>query len=120
LLEAWQLERIKEKVEEMTGRLEVKIYTPETIYRIWYYPPDDIAHYARVVMNEQKHREKSKKAYAHELLEALKNPGTKVRVKETDKKERKWFGREPNMSPIDEIYDYTMKLNSKEKQEQPV
>lgn len=111
-MEIWQLERIKEKVEELAGRLEVKIYAPDrSIYRIWYYPPDDVALYARVIMDERKH-EKSEKAWAPELVEALRNPATKVRVgiRSTEGNEERWFGSERDMSPLDEIYQYTMDL----------
>jgi hypothetical protein len=38
--EPWELERIKEKVQKMAGRLEVTIFSPANRYRIWYYPPD--------------------------------------------------------------------------------
>jgi hypothetical protein len=111
-LQLWQLERMKDKVEELEGRLEVRIYAPdEAIYKIWYYPRDDVALYGKLAMDEEKHRERSEKAWVNELLEAMRNPDTKVqvRVRNNEGTER-WFGSEPDMAPLDEVYKYVLEL----------
>jgi hypothetical protein len=111
-LQLWQLERIRDQVEQLEGRLEVKIYAPdEAIYKIWYYSRDDVALYAKLVMDEEKRRERSEKAYANTLLEAMANPNTKVQVRVRNKERtERWFGSEPDMSPLDDVYQYVIEL----------
>jgi hypothetical protein len=110
-LELWELERIKDKVEEMEGRLEVTIYAPDnTRYRVWYFPRDDVALYAKTVWDEDR-RERPDKVSPGSILEALKNTDTKVRVRvKNDSTIESWFGSEPDMNPLDDVYRYTIHL----------
>ncbi|MGA2462642.1 MAG: hypothetical protein ABSF82_14585 [Candidatus Bathyarchaeia archaeon] len=111
-MEIWQLERIKDKVEELEGRLEVRIFALDgTIYKIWYYPRDDVALYGKLVLDEEKRRERSEKAWPRTLLEAMKHRDTKVQVRiRNNGRTEKWFGSEPDMSPLDEVYRYVVEL----------
>jgi hypothetical protein len=111
-LESWQLERVKDKVEELQGRLEVRVYAPdEAIYRIWYYPRDDVALYGKLVVDEEKRHERSEKAWPGTLLEAMRHPDTKVQVRiRNNERTERWFGSEPDMSPLDEVYGYVVEL----------
>jgi hypothetical protein len=103
---------MKDKVEELEGRLEIRIYSPdEVIYKIWYFPRDDVALYGKIVLDEDKRQERTEKSWANELLEAMKNPATKaqVRLRNNERTER-WFGSESDMSPLDEVYTYVLEL----------
>lgn len=108
-MERWQLERVKEKVEETTGRLEVKVYAPDgAVYRVWYFERDDIALYGKLRTDED--GEHTDKAFATTILEAI-GRGAKVAVNLSgDKRTSKWFGPEPDMAPVEEVYRYVMSL----------
>jgi len=110
-LEPWELERIKEKVQKMAGRLEVTVFAPDNRYRIWYYPPDGVALYARMVWDEAHHRERSKKAWPREILDAMENRHTKVHVRvKNGGKVDGWFGAEHDMKPVGSLYRYIADL----------
>jgi hypothetical protein len=108
-LERWQLDRIKDKVEELEGRLEVTIYTHDgAVYRIWYYKSDRVALYGK--REESEGGEHTGKAFATTILEAVER-GAKMAVNLSgDKKVSKWFGPEPDMAPAEELYKYVMGL----------
>jgi len=112
-VQMWQLARIRGRVEEMAGGLDIKIYRDnDAPFRIWYNPVDDVALYAKVVWNKQLERPKLEKASEHDLLAALNSEETKVNVNCKDgKKEPEWFGAEPDMRPIGELYSYVMSFD---------
>ena len=112
-VQLWQLARIRTRVKEMSGGLDIMIYGEnDPPFRIWYNPTDDVALYARVVWNEQLKRPKLEKASEHDLLAALNSEETKVNVNCKDgKKEPEWFGAEPDMRPIGELYSYVMSFD---------
>jgi hypothetical protein len=103
-VQLWQLARIRGRVEEMAGGLDIKVYRDnDAPLRIWYNPVDDVALYAKVVWNKQLERPKLEKASEDE---------TKVNVNCKDgKKEPEWFGAEPDMRPIGELYSYVMSFD---------
>ncbi len=107
-MERWQLDRIKDKVEELKGRLEVRVYSPDDVYRIWYFERDDVALYGKIRTDED--GEHIDKSYATTILEAI---GLGARVAVTlsgDRKASKWFGPEQDMAPVEELYRYVMSL----------
>ena len=111
-VELWQLVRIRGRVREMAGSLDIMIYRKnDPKLRIWYNPADDVALYAKVVWNEQLEREKLEKASEHDLLVALNLEETKVNVECKDGKESEWFGTDHDMRPIGELYSYVMSFN---------
>jgi len=111
-VQLWQLVRIRGRVREMAGGLDITIYCQNDVkFRIWYNPPDDVALYARVVWNEQLGRPKLEKASEHDLLAALNSEETKVNVECKDGKESEWFGTDHDMRPIGELYSYVMSFD---------
>lgn len=92
--------------------MEVRIYAPdEAIYKIWYYAQDDVALYGKIAIDREGRHERTEKSWANVLQEAMGNPATKVqvRVRNNERTER-WFGSEPDMSPLDEVYKYVLEL----------
>jgi len=111
-LELWQLERIRQKVGQMKGRLKVTIFAPDSsTYKVWYFPRDDVALYGRTVWDDKRKREKNDKVSPHILLDALKESHTKVDVEfKNGKKIRAWFGAEHDMLPVTRVYEYVNEL----------
>jgi hypothetical protein len=117
-VQLWQLVRIRGRVEEMAGGLDIMIYREnDTKFRIWYNPADDVALYARVVWNEQLQRPKLEKAFPHDVLAALNSEETKVNVDCKDGRESEWFGTDHDMRPIGELYSYVMSFDPSVKHE---
>jgi len=87
-VQMWQLARIRGRVEEMAGGLDIKIYRDnDAPFRIWYNPVDDVALYAKVVWNKQLERPKLEKVSEHDC--SLHLTRTKRKSTSTARTERR-------------------------------
>ena len=111
-MELWQLERIRQKVEQRKGSLKVTIFAPDgSRYKIWYFSRDDVTLYGRTVWDHKRKREKNDKVSPRILLDALNESHTKVDVEfKNDRKIRAWFGADHDMLPISDVYQYVIDL----------
>ena len=116
-MESWQIERIRSKVDEMEGELNVRIYTLDgTIYRIWYNPRDDVALYGRVAWDKQRGKEGMVKAWLNQIVQAVNAKGTRIFVQyRNEEKKSAWFGPERDMRPISAAYEFIMSFTKQEK-----
>jgi len=111
-MQGWQIERIRGKVDEMAGALNVRIFDSQgSIFQIWYNPSDDVALYARVVWDEALDRERNVKAWLKDILQTVNAKGTRIFVRyKNNEKKSAWFGPEDDMKPIGAAYAYIMSL----------
>lgn len=111
-MQGWQIERIRSKVDEMAGALNVRIFKDDgAVFQIWYNPSDDVALYARTVWDEALQRERNIKAWLKDLLQAVNAKGTRIFVRyKNNEKKSAWFGPEGDMKPIGAAYAYIMTL----------
>lgn len=111
-MQGWQIERIRSKVDEMAGALNVRIFDSDgRIFQIWYNPSDDVALYARTVWDEALERERNTKAWLKDILQAANAKGTRIFVRyRNNEKKSFWFGPEGDMKPIGTAYAYIMSL----------
>jgi hypothetical protein len=112
LMQGWQIERIRGKVDEMVGALNVRIFDSQgSIFQIWYNPSDDVALYARTVWDEALERERNIKAWLKDILQAVNAKETRIFVRyKNNEKKSAWFGPEGDMKPIGAAYGYIMSL----------
>jgi len=110
-VEAWQVEMLKDRVEEMRGQLKVKVFTEEgDVYLIYYHPREGISFYARVRSNGN--GERLGKAWLHQIHRAVNSPNVRIRVAyRDDEKALKWF-RDP-----DKAFEYAISLPVEEEKE---
>jgi hypothetical protein len=107
MFQAWQVDFIRSKVDEMKGDLGIRIYASSTTYKVWYNPNDDVALLGKVTWDEQSNRERLSKAWPDEVLRAMNAQATRIHIQyRSNEKKSEWFGPDKNMRPIQEIYDY--------------
>ena len=107
MFQAWQVDFIKSKVDEMKGELSIRIYASNVTYKVWYNPNDDVALLGKVTWDEQSNRERLSKAWPDEVLRAMNAQATRVHIQyRNNEKKSEWFGPDKNMRPIQETYDY--------------
>ena len=107
-MEAWQIEMLKDRVEEMRGQLKLKVFTEEgEIYLIYYHPKEKVSFYAEV--RQEGGEERLGKAWLHQIHTAVNSPNVRIRVAyRDDEKALKWF-RDP-----DQAFEYAMSLPAEE------
>ncbi len=110
-MEAWQVEMLKDRIEEMRGQLKVKVFTEEgAIYLIYYHPKECVSFYAKIRPNGEE--ERLGKAWLHQIQRAVNSPNVRIRVAyRDDEKALKWF-REPSRA-----FEYAMSLPAEEERE---
>ena len=110
-MEAWQLDRIRTKVEKMQGELVIRIYAPGKVYKIWYNPNDNVALYGREEWSEAEQRDRLRKAWRDEILRVIRSGKARINVLYKDgAKAEEWFGPEPDMKPFKDAYDYIVNI----------
>jgi hypothetical protein len=115
-MQGWQIERIRSKVDEMAGALNVRIFDSEgNVFQIWYNPSDDVALYARTVWDEALERERNIKAWLKDIVQTVNAKGTRIFVRyKNNEKKSVWFGPECDMKPVGTAYEYIMSLTHDE------
>jgi len=109
----WQLEKIRSTVGNETGDLRIKIYTKTNeTYKIFYNDKDNVPLYGREIFDDVKKRERAVKAWREEILRAINAEGTKIVVEY--KGRSTWFGPEPDMTPLNDLYDHINNLTKTE------
>jgi len=107
MFQAWQVDFIKSKVDEMKGELSIRIYASNATYKVWYNPNDEVALLGKVTWDEQSNRERLSKAWPDEILRAMNAQTTRVHIQyRNNEKKSEWFGPDKKMRPIGEIFDY--------------
>jgi hypothetical protein len=106
----WKIERMRDGVAKMEGKLNIRIFTSNgEVYRIWYNQSDRVALFGRVVWNEEEQCERMKKVYLKQIADALNAGDVKIRVEYRNaEKEPKWFDREEDENAVEEAYRCVM------------
>jgi hypothetical protein len=109
-MQSWQVEHVRDKVDEMAGSLNIQIHTAtDIIYKIWYNQRDDVALYGRVSYDKQSNRDKLNKALVYEIVDVINRKGTRICVRyRNHAKQTTWFGPENDMKPVNAAYAYIM------------
>lgn len=97
----------------LAGLLDVTIYSGRDTYRIWYNPADAVALCGKIVWDAEHDKERLTKAWPEQVLAALNAETAKAHVHYKDlsgSKKSAWFGGEPDMRPLGELYAYVMSL----------
>jgi len=109
-MQAWQIERIRDRVDELGGRASLRICTASgTSYKIWYNSRDDVSLFGRIEWDKNERRDHLIKAYLQEVVEAINSQRAQVLVQYKD--DSAWFADgDEEMRPLAELYDYIIAL----------
>jgi len=112
MLAIWQVERLRDIVDELAGEIKIRVFTPDgSVFQIWYNPRDNCALYGKVSWREGDSREVLEKAWLHQIHTALNTPGVKVRVERRDGvKELPWFNADEDKNAVQKAFLYVLSL----------
>lgn len=111
LLSLAQLERIKDIVTVQSGKLEIKIYTPENRDYFMISFEEGKATYRKVTACDGEQRETYEKIWPSKIVDVVTTPGVSTRMKVDFKEQPLWFDTNEDPDAFNKLYELLRELS---------